>query len=287
MKSKITPHVLAFNRAKCNRLNMKKLILNIYRLIFLHPAMIRFNLGVYFLVLRGIGVLNYEDKNVSGEKFLLRQVAKKNRRSIIFDVGANVGVYSQFVKEAMPEAVLYSFEPHPLTYKRLQKVAEKYKFTAINAALDSITGSSMLFDYATADGTSHASLHNSVITEFHDSQASSVPIKTLSLDDFMIDHKIDKIDLLKIDTEGNEYPVLLGAANAIKDHRIGMIQFEFSELNIASRNFMKDFYDLLQGYEFYRLVPGKLYHLGKYNASKYEIFQFQNIVAISERYSRA
>lgn len=263
---------------------MKKLALALYRFIFLHPILIKFNYTIYLFSLRGIGILNHEDKKISGEEYLLRRLSSKKKDAVIFDVGANVGEYSKLCKELVPGCILYAFEPHPKTFQRLLENSKGNNFIPVNAALDKTSGRAVLFDYASQDGSSHASLYSNVITEFHESQAMSVETETLSLDDFMDARGVEKIDLLKIDTEGNEYPVLLGAKNAIKNGKIKIIQFEFSQLNIANRNFLKDFYDLLPEYDFYRLFPGTLFPLGKYDAAKYEIFLFQNIVAVSKNY---
>lgn len=43
---------------------------------------------------------------------------------------------------------------------------------------------------------------------------------------------------------------------------------------------MKDFYDILPQYDFYRLLPKYLMPLGEYRALTHEIFAYQNIVAI-------
>jgi FkbM family methyltransferase len=261
---------------------MKAFSLALYRLIFLHPFLINFNYRIYLFSLRGIGILNHENKKISGEEYLLRRLSIKNPKGVIFDVGANVGEYSVLCKKLISECTLYSFEPHPKTFDRLLECSKRHNFTPVNAALDKVSGNAILFDYAGGDGSSHASLYSEVITEFHNSKSSSVETKTWSLDDFLRENKIEKINFLKIDTEGNEYPVLLGATKAIREHKIEVIQFEFSQLNIANRNFLKDFYDLLPEYNFYRLFPGTLYPLGKYDAAKCEIFLFQNIVAISK-----
>ena len=61
---------------------------------------------------------------------------------------------------------------------------------------------------------------------------------------------------------------------------IDLIHFEFNEMNVASRIFFKDFYDLLKGYRFYRMLPDGLIDLGEYKAYQMEIFGYQNIVAI-------
>ena len=92
--------------------------------------------------------------------------------------------------------------------------------------------------------------------------------------------KIDRISLLKIDTEGTEYDVLMGGKETLKQGKIDIIQFEFNEMNVYSRTFMKDFVEILPKYEFFRLMPYGLYPMGEYRPSTWEIFAFQNIAAI-------
>jgi len=65
--------------------------------------------------------------------------------------------------------------------------------------------------------------------------------------------------------------------------RIGLIQFEFNELNVLSRVFLKDFYDLLPGYSLYRMDTDRLHPLGDYSPIN-EIFRYQNILAIPSAY---
>jgi hypothetical protein len=73
-------------------------------------------------------------------------------------------------------------------------------------------------------------------------------------------------------------------AELLQENRIDIIQFEFGEMNIASRVFFKDFYDLLSGqYHLYRLLPNGLLPLEPYNARRHEIFIYQNIIAINRR----
>ena len=55
------------------------------------------------------------------------------------------------------------------------------------------------------------------------------------------DLKLERLNLLKIDAEGNEYKILLGAKQALQANIIDVIQFEFNEMNVISRVFMKDF----------------------------------------------
>ena len=97
----------------------------------------------------------------------------------------------------------------------------------------------------------------------------------------MISQNVQVIDLLKIDTEGNEFNVLLGCKEFLKNRQVKAIHFEFNEMNIVSKVSFKDFWDLLSDYNFYRILPGGgLLPIKNYSPIMCEIYAFQNIVAI-------
>ena len=101
-----------------------------------------------------------------------------------------------------------------------------------------------------------------------------------TLDAYARENGVRRIALLKVDTEGNEYKVLLGARELLRSGAIAAIQFEFNEMNVASRVFVRDFLDLLPNYDMYRLLPRGLLRIDPYIPVYSEIFGFQNIVAI-------
>jgi hypothetical protein len=72
---------------------------------------------------------------------------------------------------------------------------------------------------------------NFVTTAAVDPGAERVP--TVSLDSFCTEHEIDRIDLLKLDIQGNEHQALAGAAHLLNTGRIGTI---LTELNWARNN---------------------------------------------------
>lgn len=88
--------------------------------------------------------------------------------------------------------------------------------------------------------------------------------------------------MIKIDAEGHELKVLAGARRSIARGMIEAIHFEFNAMNITSRVFFRDFYDLLPGYRFYRMLPGGLAPLGDYDPVTCEILAYQNIVALRQ-----
>ena len=102
------------------------------------------------------------------------------------------------------------------------------------------------------------------------------------------EHGVDKIDLLKIDVEGFELQVLLGAQRMLSEGRIDAIQFEFTQLNVVSRVFVDDFFRLLgTGYTLHRLLPHGLMPMIDKNHWSNEQFGYQNLFASRSQESPA
>ncbi|WP_211220669.1 FkbM family methyltransferase [Dyadobacter beijingensis] len=229
-----------------------------------------------------MGVLNYETDAVSGEKAFIDYMIANSKLTggVVMDVGANVGDYSTMLRQNNVRIPIFSFEPHPVTFSKLITQSEKYAFNPVNKGMGQKAESLMIYDYQSNDGSEHASIFKDVIETIHHSQARGTEIELTTVDSFVEENGISKIALLKIDTEGNEYNVLKGASQTIEKGIIDTIQIEFNEMNVVSRTFMKDIVDLLPGYTFYRLLPDGLRPMGAYYVFTYEIFAFQNIVAM-------
>ena len=71
-----------------------------------------------------------------------------------------------------------------------------------------------------------------LLTGFNNSSIiNSEIVQSITLDNFCKKKIIKNIDLLKIDTEGHEFEVLLGAKNLLKkDIRYILIEFHFSKI---------------------------------------------------------
>jgi FkbM family methyltransferase len=265
----------------------KSSTINLLRFIFARPYLYRMNLHLYKLSLRFIGILNSEGPKITGEDNLLKLLKKKYHPKIIFDVGANDGGYSKILRHYFPKANIYAFEPHPLTFKLLKKVGNKHNIKTLNIGLGEKNAKTKLWDFAddailksTQPTSTLASIYKDVIEDYYKQKSQSFSVKITTLDEFTKMNKTPNIDFLKIDTEGNEYKVLLGAKKLLSEKRIKVIQFEFNEMNVYSRTFFKDFVDLLYNYDLFRLLPNGILRLAPYRPLEQEIFAFQNIVAI-------
>lgn len=259
---------------------MKNFVLFVYRTLFANTLFIKLNYTLYLFSLRGLGILNYENSKVSGEDSFIKKMGYRFKSPVIIDVGGNEGNYAALCKKYAPDARIISFEPHPRTFERLKLRSAKLNFEVINAAVSNVYETVVLYDLAGKEGTSHASLYAGVVSDLHRSEVSQSNVPAIPLDDYLSKNAIDHVNLLKIDAEGHELKILQGAQQYISQNKIDIVHFEFNEMNIVSKTFMKDFYFILHGYSFFRLLPKGFLPLGNYQPAKCEIFLYQNIIAV-------
>lgn len=176
---------------------------------------------------------------------------------------------------------IFSFEPHPKTFKQLSINCQNDKVKLFNCALSSKEGTINLYDYENNDGSVHASLSSEIFTTIHKSTTVSHTVKVLTVDKVCKENNISRIDFLKIDVEGFELEVLRGSLGMISNACVNIIQFEFTQLNTTTRIYFKDFWELLNSnFKIYRLLPNDLLEIEKYDPTINEIFGYQNFVAI-------
>ena len=146
---------------------------------------------------------------------------------IVFDVGANAGVYT--VQQARRGAYVYAFEPNPDCCRRLRKSVHLNnldgRVTATGCALGAAPGSAEL---RVPEGlTTMGSLR----PEWSPGAgASHVPVEVQTLDQVVRSFAIDRIDLLKIDVEGLELDVLQGARESLRIVARLIIEYHSVEL---------------------------------------------------------
>lgn len=148
---------------------------------------------------------------------------------VVIDVGANEGQSGLEFLKLFPEATIHSFEPNPPVYEPLRSLSGKHsRWEVHKAALGSEPGQA---DFnVTAFHQSSSLLKGNpeakrILNKALDCvEVIQVPVVTL--DDFSRKHSIDKIDLLKIDTQGYELHVLRGAKDLMAGQRIGAISLE-------------------------------------------------------------
>lgn len=267
---------------------LKSALITAFQQLFVRPNFTPFFTSLYKLSLRGLGVLNSQGPQASGEKYLWRVSAQAGLPiKTVFDVGANDGGYSLSLHHYFPKASYYCLEPHPHTFQILtQNTQSKPLFYRFNLAVSDKSGQVItLYDFAsnaplksTQPTSTLASVYPQVISEYHNQPAETHRVKTISLDEFAENQKISHIDWLNIDVEGHELAVLHGAQKMLESRKIKLIQVEFNEMNVYSHTFFHDLKEATSGYHWFRLLTQGWIPLDEYRPLTHELYGFQNLV---------
>ena len=166
----------------------------------------------------------------------------------IFDVGANIGESENYFSKSFPYSNIYCFEPIPSSFNRLKRNIKGTNSSCFNFGFGEVASLQEIFTYENPNLSSY----NSINASFFDNEIKikeQIEIKTIST--FCSENNINHIDLLKIDTEGFDLKVLLGAKEMLENGKISIIQVEAS---MTSKNdfhvYFDEFIKLLSPYNF-------------------------------------
>jgi FkbM family methyltransferase len=149
----------------------------------------------------------------------LRTQLPATQIATVFDVGANIGQSARHYREAFPAAQLYCFEPVQATFDRLAGSLRDDKAThCFRLAFGRTAGTG---EIAVGQHSDQASLTTRPADTTH---VESVPVETL--DGFCSSRALDRVGLLKIDTEGGDLTVLEGAEALLAGQKIDVIEVE-------------------------------------------------------------
>ncbi len=146
---------------------------------------------------------------------------------VVLDVGANIGCHTLIMgKLAEDHGRVLAFEPHPQVFAVLSENVMLNRLTNIKllqCALGDVQSKLALYS-----GPSHlanfggSSLHAGNVAN----QGYAISVTVRTVDEIVRLDDLSRLDLIKIDTEGHELPVLLGARESIRQYRPHII-FEY------------------------------------------------------------
>jgi FkbM family methyltransferase len=200
----------------------------------------------------------------------------------VLDIGANVGDWSTSIQNYLPDSRVIAFEPSKEAFERLtNRFKNSTKFSCLNLAVGKENVEAFLYADSSASGL--GSLTKRRVKHFGITFEHRESIKVTTLDKW-IENQSPKVlpNVIKMDVEGHELDVLMGASTAMKS--VQVIQFEFGGGNIDTKTYFQDFWYFFEsnGFEISRMTPRGLKVISQYSED-FETFKPTNYVAVRKR----
>jgi FkbM family methyltransferase len=147
----------------------------------------------------------------------------------VIDVGAYSGFYSALAGLANPGSRVFSLEPHPGAFARLERTLRMNGLANVRAfrlAAGARPDRAELFEPVSSALTTMSTLSPEFARHAERFQSrphrygvQSFEVRVQPLDDFVAEHDVGRVDLLKIDAEASEDDVLRGTRKTLRrDH---------------------------------------------------------------------
>ena len=199
---------------------------------------------------------------------------KLQNLDVVFDVGAHEGEMQFFFLKNFNVKKIISFEASEINFSQLKKNVElnKKRFFHSNILIENIAlgkeSEKKIFKQFIETSSSTFSNINTNSKYFKkkfqllnkkrdNSFFEKKQIQLTPLNEYLENKKINKIDILKIDTEGHEFEILKGLKNQIKIIDIIFFEHHYDDMINKSYTF-SDIHNLLKKYNFEKIFKSKM-----------------------------
>lgn len=166
---------------------------------------------------------------------------------VFFDIGANFGLFSLNASKVVGnQGKVFAFEPFPANFQKFQQHISANRFQNIvleNLAVSEKNGFTEIKYDENADNLGMASVF---VSEF----TTTENVRTVSLDHYVKQNGITRINLIKMDIEGGEWNALLGMKEVLSTLRPAIIIEINRELLKKSGKNEKDIADYLSQFQY-------------------------------------
>ena len=180
----------------------------------------------------------------SFEKEIFRLI-KNKKKIIVFDVGCYRGVFTKSILNLIGEKKnkFYLFDINKKVKEYIRNLLNLKNIYFNEVALSNKNGTAN-YNYNNFFESAGSSISNIVKNDekwnfsrklifkllfLKAKNFSKYKVSTITLDNFIKKKNIKSIDILKIDVEGSEYDLLVGAKNILKKNKINLILIEIIE----------------------------------------------------------
>ncbi len=155
----------------------------------------------------------------------------------IIDIGGNAGYFNMMLFSQIKSATVFAYEPVPENCNLFRENVKRNPITAnkIKVFNMAVTGSPVDEITIYKEVENDNSVTASIYTDFADHNSSIIKVKAITLQQIIESNNLESVDLLKLDCEGSEYPIIYETPKHSWD-KVKMVFMEDHPLDKNKRN---------------------------------------------------
>ena len=170
----------------------------------------------FFKKLNNLTAENVSNRNVEPELLWIGEYLDKN--AVVLEIGANVGAYLYQLGKTLPGENIYAFEPNKNLFLRLKRLFPKMHIVPVALSDENTTAGLKVPIIKGQEIPSRGTLNTSYLEKDEEKSVTQL-VEVMKLDDWSERKKLQRIDFIKIDVEGNEMRTVRGAKQTILKFR--------------------------------------------------------------------
>jgi FkbM family methyltransferase len=168
---------------------------------------------------------------------------------LAFDIGANIGAHTLGIAQSVgPQGQVFAFEPSDFAFEKL------CRNLALNPDLSARTSPQQILLAASSSGRREPEIYASWPLQSSDAVhpkhrgrlVSTARASVDTLDSFVQRNKVNRLNLIKIDVDGHELPVLQGALETLRRFRPTLVMEMSPYIHAEHNHSFADFVALLK-----------------------------------------
>lgn len=157
---------------------------------------------------------NVFERNIEPELLWLKDFL--SQKAIFFDIGVGLGNYLYYLDYQLFPENIFAFEPQKKFYKRLKNLFPKMNIYPLALNKESQTKGELFYPRKfKEDFLENSTIDNNLIIDDDDTQIITQKVEISTLDDWAKKQELLKIDLIKIDCNGQEINIIEGAKDVL------------------------------------------------------------------------
>ena len=199
-------------------------------------------------------VLNIFDYFHKKKIFRFLKIKNLANFDIFFDIGAHTGETISSFGKNLNLKVIYSFEASPISFqilnnnlKKIQSTIPNSQINIENFAVGSLSKKIKIKHFIESSSSTIKKINTSskyfkkkkkLISSLNNlNYFKEIDVNQISLDEYIIQKNIKRIDFLKIDTEGSEYEIIKGVIKNLKNIKLILFEHHFDDMISKEYNF--------------------------------------------------